>query len=158
MDTITSITADFHARIERAERDLQSTKRRVEKTEAATRELRESVAKLQRIVGEAEARNPCLDITNTAFDRQADPCTFWCGAATTVSTEEFKTAPTAWLRDANVTFEQISSTAQDWTRSTASPSRAARWWRNPEHGDFTKRCDRDVIGAHSSSPEMVAQQ
>eukprot|EP00959_Pyramimonas_sp_CCMP1952_P007616 158919-Pyramimonas_sp.AAC.1 len=55
MDTITSITAGLHAKNERTERELQSTKRRIEKTENATRELHESVAELRRLVGEAEA-------------------------------------------------------------------------------------------------------
>ena len=109
LDKITSIAVDFNTKHERTERDLADTKSRIAATEVAARELRVSVDKLQKIVAEAESRTPCIDVASQGtWDRAADPCTFWFGAASPFGTEDLKLALAPWLADSQVSLEQVS--------------------------------------------------
>ena len=109
LEQITAIAVDFNTKHERTERDLADTKIRVAASEVATKELRDSVDKLEKIVAEAESRNPSIDVANLgSWDRAADPCTFWFGAASPFGLEDLKRAIAPWLADSQVTIEQVS--------------------------------------------------
>ena len=117
LEKITAIAIDFNTKHERTERDLADTKIRVAASEVATKELRDSVGKLEKIVAEAESRNPSIDVANLGtWDRAADPCTFWFGAASPFGLEDLKRAIAPWLANSQVNIEQVSFNSTDVLR------------------------------------------
>eukprot|EP00959_Pyramimonas_sp_CCMP1952_P050954 1064366-Pyramimonas_sp.AAC.1 len=82
LEPVAGIAKDLTQKNERTEREVFLVKQRMDKAEAANAELKASVAKLEAIVSEAEARVPSINATNLGtWDREPDPVTFWIGCS-----------------------------------------------------------------------------
>ena len=107
--SVSALAQDFNEKHSRTEREVTIVKTRMDKAEADNTELKASVARLQSIVSEAEARVPSLDITSPgAWNREPDPVTFWCGSSVPMAENDIKQALADWFRAAGVTDAQIS--------------------------------------------------
>ena len=117
MHSVVKLAKDFNDKHDRSEREIVAVKDRMDKAEAANYELKASVARLQTIVTEAEARVPSLDVTNPgAWNREPDPVTFWCGSSNPMVENDVKLALADWFRAAGIQDSQISF-------NTAGPQR-----------------------------------
>ncbi|CAK0880526.1 unnamed protein product, partial [Prorocentrum cordatum] len=118
---------------DRTERDLHDVKTRMAMSEQSMREFCDTFSKLQRIVGNAEARQPCLKVDAIgSFDRAADPCTFWRGCASAFSVDELTASLECCFSAAEVTLDHIAFNTTGLGSGTPSRSLAARCWLNSE--------------------------
>ena len=109
MQSVVKLARDFNDKHDRTERDNVVAKDRMDKAEAANLELKASFARLQAIVSEAEKRVPLLDVTNpSAWNREPDPVTFWCGASIPMAEIDVRKALADWFRAAGIQDTQIS--------------------------------------------------
>eukprot|EP00959_Pyramimonas_sp_CCMP1952_P027838 584043-Pyramimonas_sp.AAC.1 len=109
LESVADIAKDLTQKNERTEREVFMVKQRMDKAEVANAELKASVAKLEAIVSEAEARAPSINATSMGtWDREPDPVTFWVGCSVPMVEADILPALANWFRAAAVTGAQIA--------------------------------------------------
>ena len=103
LESITAITADLSQRHETTERSITAISSRTAVLETANAELKASVAKLENLVSQAEARAPALNLDALgAWNRDPDPTVFWCSCSQDFNQPELERALQQWFTDANI--------------------------------------------------------